>query len=356
MAMYGIDVSKWQNDDIVRNAGDFAIMKATEGCGYVDPTCDNKYQLAKSLGKQRGVYHFARPDLTDAVSEAKFFVENVKGYIHHAILILDWEVNQSNVAWAKKWLDTVYELTGVRPLIYMSAYYVNAYDWSSVAKNYGLWIAGYPSKYYVPNPPKPREDELPYSIGAWAFCCIWQYSDSAGSLDRDIAYLTVEQWRKYAGANDAKTETKKEETKKEEPKQEQPKQEEQPKVEPIEKPTDEPIFEPIEPIEPNAKPFNAEDYSELIRKARATNDLIEETAHKYGVKLVMPSKLYDFLKMLAVAILPAISMLYLGLANIWGFGFGEQVDETIQLLIAVINTIVGLTVVKASKDYKDGEK
>ncbi len=201
MALYGTDQSKWQGNNVTE--GDFIIIKATEGVGYVDPTCDAKYQMNKAAGKLLGVYDFARPDLGSAEAEAQFFVDNIKGYIGEAILVLDWEQpgTQSNVGWAKAWLDKVYKLTGVRPLIYMSASVVNSYDWSSVAKDYGLWIAGYPNAYNVPNPPRPNPGDMPYGIGAWEFWAIWQYTSSAGTLDRDIANMDKKAWKKYAAVN-----------------------------------------------------------------------------------------------------------------------------------------------------------
>ena len=121
--MKGIDISNWQAN---LNAGtinaDFVIVKATEGTGYVNPVCDRHYQQAKAAGKKLGVYHFARNGSNSARAEAEFFVNNIKGYIKEAILVLDWEDggNVYNVAWAKEWLDIVQQLTGVKPLIYMS--------------------------------------------------------------------------------------------------------------------------------------------------------------------------------------------------------------------------------------------
>ena len=198
----GLDISNWQSVGTGDQAEDFVICKATEGVGYVDPSCDAHYQRAKSQGKLLGVYHFARPDMNSAEAEANFFVENIKGYVGEAILVLDWEVATHNVAWAKAFLDRVQLATGVRPLIYMSASVVSSYDWSSVAgADYGLWIAGYPNAYNVPNPPTPTEADMPYSTGAWGFWAIWQYSSSAGSLDRNIANMTREAWQAYAAKN-----------------------------------------------------------------------------------------------------------------------------------------------------------
>ena len=198
----GIDVSVWQGIGTGDQAADFVIAKATEGVGYVDPNCDGHYQRAKEQGKLLGVYHFARPDANGPEAEAEWFVQNIQGYIGEAILVLDWEVATHNVDWAKRWLDKVYEMTGVKPMIYMSASVVNSYDWSAVAgADYGLWIAGYPAQYNVPNPPTPSVEDMPYGLGAWGFWAIWQYSSCAGTLDVDIANMDREAWQRYAAKN-----------------------------------------------------------------------------------------------------------------------------------------------------------
>ena len=127
----GIDISSYQAGiEEFKNDVDFVICKATEGVGYVDKYCDSLYQRAKRDGKLLGVYHFARPDLGNkADMEAKWFVDNIKGYLNEAILILDWEAGDvSNTSYAKEFLDTVYNLTGVRPLLYASSSVINNYN------------------------------------------------------------------------------------------------------------------------------------------------------------------------------------------------------------------------------------
>lgn len=360
MALYGVDISSWQ----ALGAGDgwdFVIAKATEGGAYVDPMCDAHYQRAKANGQRRGVYHFARPDLNPngAIEEADFFVDNCQGYIKDGILVLDWECAVWNVAWAKTWLDRVYSRTGVRPLIYMSASVVNGYNWSSVANaNYGLWIAGYPNKYNVPNPPRPSEDELPYSIGAWAFCAMWQYSSSAGSLDRDIFYGDKNAWNAYAGRNTSTPKEEKKEDKKEDKKDDNPKEDSKPVEAPTgatpDKETENHEEVPEQP-ESTDKGHSAKEYLEIVEKAKQSVDLVEKAAKQVGLKIPMSNKTYDVLKVVVAIILPTLSALYLGLANIWGFGFGEQVDQTIQLVIAVINAVLGIAIVKSSSDYHKGD-
>lgn len=211
--MDGIDVSSWQTGiDISRVECDFVVTKATEGTSYVNPDCDRVYQQAKSLGKELGVYHYASGG--DAVAEANYFVDNIKGYIGEAILVLDFEGRAVNhgPAWAKTFLDTVYTRTGVKPLIYMSASVVSRYDWSSVrAGDYGLWIAGYSKGntiFYGYN----SDIAMNYNAGAWSDCvAMYQYTSSgrlsgySGNLDMNVFYGDESAWNAYAGGGNATT-------------------------------------------------------------------------------------------------------------------------------------------------------
>jgi hypothetical protein len=235
----------------------------------------------------------------------------------------------------------------------MSASVVNGYDWSSVANaGYGLWIAGYPNQYNVPTPPRPAEDELPYSIGAWPFAAMWQYSSSAGSLDRDIFYGDVNAWNAYAGRNNTASKPK------EEKKDDNPKEDTKPSA-PTEgatpsKDTEDHTQVPEQP-DSTDKGLSAKEYLEIIEKAKQSVDLAKDAAQKIGIRIPMSNKVYDVLKVVVAIVLPTLSALYLGLANIWGFGFGEQVDQTIQLVIAIINAVLGIAIVKSSSDYHKGD-
>ncbi len=209
----GIDISKWQSNINLDNIEtDFVICKATEGVGYTDKTCDKFYQKAKSLNKKLGVYHFARPDLgNSAIAEADWFLRETKGYWREALLILDWEPQGnsiSNVSWAKEWLDRVYEVTGVRPLIYMSASVMRAYDWSLIAgADYGLWLANYGTNNGIPQESVFNQ----YPVKYWKFYALWQYTSKGrlngynGNLDMNYFSGDLVAWDKYAGCNSSTT-------------------------------------------------------------------------------------------------------------------------------------------------------
>ena len=201
----GPDVSSFQAGiDFKKLAGDFGIVKATQGLTYINPYWEAQIRSLEESGKLLGLYHYAGGN--DATKEAEFFVRVVKGYIKKAILVLDWEsyqnkaFNKNMVAWCKAWLDRVYELTGVRPLIYMSQSVTNSYDWSSVAKDYGLWVARYPDM----NKTGYKETYAYGKVGAWKYPAIYQYTSSGqlngwdGRLDLNIAYMDKTAWGKYA--------------------------------------------------------------------------------------------------------------------------------------------------------------
>ncbi len=195
----GIDISRYQagiNIDVLDV--DFVIAKATEGVGYSDPNYEEYMTSALNSNKLIGLYHYARPDLNNSPGdEATWFLSKVKDYVKKAILVLDWEVNTSNTTWAYNFLKTVYEKTGVRPIIYMSASPANTYDWSRVVNgNFGLWIASYGANTGAPSTPPTTK--------YWPFYILWQYTSKgyingySKNLDLDYFYGTESTWEKYA--------------------------------------------------------------------------------------------------------------------------------------------------------------
>ena len=205
MSLRGIDTSKWQAGLSDTNiSADFIIFKATEGVGYVDPDCAASYEEAKQAGKLLGVYHFARPDGNDPISEANFFVDNVLGYIGEAVLALDWETEpKGNVAWAKQWLDHVFARTGVHPLIYMSLSTVNQYDWSSVSADYALWVARYwdmatDINYDMSNAGPMPDANWTNGYAMWQWTSRGRLDGYGGDLDCNIFYGDATSWNAFA--------------------------------------------------------------------------------------------------------------------------------------------------------------
>lgn len=159
----GCDIASYQGAvdfALLGTAVTFVIAKATEGTGYVDPTFDRNWIEAKRAGLVRGAYHFARPDLdTEAQDEAAYFLSHVGPLGPGDILALDYEVNWDGdvVGWCASFLNLVFQMTGVRPYLYINLSTVRRHDWSPViAAGYPLWLALYDGRPdVVPATPWP---------------------------------------------------------------------------------------------------------------------------------------------------------------------------------------------------------
>lgn len=201
MALKFIDISNWQRGvdvmSVVRNGGLTAvIVKATEGTGYVDPSCDGFVSTLRANGVRFGFYHFAGNG--DAVSEADFFRRNTTGYEKAGIPVLDWEGNQ-DVAWVNRFVERYHELTGVWPWVYANAWRFNQ---GTVNENCGRWVAGYPSNG-ITDIDYGLNNDMPYSVNN-GLVCAWQFSSSVriagygGNLDGDVFYGDAAAWARYA--------------------------------------------------------------------------------------------------------------------------------------------------------------
>ena len=62
---------------------------------------------------------------------------------------------------------------------------------------------------------------------------------------------------------------------------------------------------------------------------------------------MMNNKVYNVLKWIAMIVLPAIATLYLGLSNVWGLPYGEEVSATITL----VNTFLGTVLMISTSQY-----
>jgi len=58
---------------------------------------------------------------------------------------------------------------------------------------------------------------------------------------------------------------------------------------------------------------------------------------------LLSNKQYDILKWIALVLLPALGTLYFGLAQIWGFPYGEQIVGTITVVDTFLGVILGIS-------------
>lgn len=196
----GYDISHHNYKTIAQNGGrhlrmvardGFIIMKATEGRTFDDPRC---LEYARTIGDAAilqdkacvGFYHYARPEYNSAAEEAQHFVNVIRPYIGHAFLALDFEGRALSVPdgeiWARKWLDTVKLLTGVKPVLYVQKSDFKRFE-NVAAADYGLWLAAWQKG-------KPKD------IKPWPIMALWQY-DTVG-LDKDLFFGSAAAWHKYA--------------------------------------------------------------------------------------------------------------------------------------------------------------
>lgn len=184
----GVDVASYQGYPdwaAVAAAGyTFAITKATEDTGYVNPTFAHNWAGIKNAGLYRGAYHFARPSINDAVSEADYFVGLVEqhGIETGDILALDLEAGVGDLGpWVLAFCRRIEERCGFPPIIYTGAWFSGPHNLAAYPEigNYGLWLAAYQAQ--MPAPPPP-----------WGTVAFWQYSSSghvpgiAGDVDVNV--------------------------------------------------------------------------------------------------------------------------------------------------------------------------
>lgn len=71
--------------------------------------------------------------------------------------------------------------------------------------------------------------------------------------------------------------------------------------------------------------------------------------------MIIPDKLYSVLKWLCLIFLPAISVLYMTLAKIWGFPYSAEITGTISAVCVFIGAIIGISTIGYNAK-KIGEK
>lgn len=172
--IHGIDVSRYQETiawDLVKEMKvkeiqfGFCFIKATEGIGRVDPQYHRNWKKSKQAGIVRGAYHFFIAS-KDGKMQAQNFIEEVELEKGDLPPVLDVEQLNGSSATVlkkevKKWLQTVEEHYGIRPVIYSNVDFYKNYLGSGF-DDYPFWAA----HYYQKDQPRISRD--------WSF---WQHSE-----------------------------------------------------------------------------------------------------------------------------------------------------------------------------------
>lgn len=194
----GIDVSS-NNGSVnwlrVAAAGiSFAWIKITEDDGYLNPRFESDWALSKRVGLLRGAYHFARPEGTDAVQEADFFLDQINahgGLAEGDLLALDLESGDGDLGqWALDFLHRCEERAGFKPFVYTAEWFSEPHELNlqPALAEYPLWQASYRA-------------EMPAPIEPWSSITIWQNSSSgrldglSGDVDLNVSTVSRDQLR-----------------------------------------------------------------------------------------------------------------------------------------------------------------
>jgi lysozyme len=163
----GIDVSRWQGVidwALVKPQVSFAILKATEGVYWTDPTYLVNKQGCAANGIPHGAYHFFRSN-ADPIAQANHFYDVAGSDID--VLVCDVETNDGGDLKAnlRAFMDRLDELTNSYNWIYTGPAFWKAYgihdpEWCD---QYHLWIANYGVN-------------IPAIPPGWSYWLLWQYS------------------------------------------------------------------------------------------------------------------------------------------------------------------------------------
>ena len=192
----GIDVSHWNGaidwatvaDDGVR----FAVMKASEGRAYTDPTYAGHLAQATANGIVAGGYHFARPDLTDGDAHAEADNYLAATALQPGTIVPVLDIEQSGGLsvprlqdWVRRWLERVTDRTGIHPMIYSGPYFWRTYMGDTT------WFAdhGY-DLYWIPHwgvasPDTPAKDWGGQGWRVWQWTNCWHVRGIEGCVDGD---------------------------------------------------------------------------------------------------------------------------------------------------------------------------
>lgn len=210
--MYGMDISNYQRKiDLTKGTYDFAIIKATEGIGFIDKSFHNFAVQLTELGKLIGCYHFARPDLHGTVSEmemeADWFIQKVKdeNLLNKAILVLDWEKEPTeHPELVQAWVLRVESKTGITPFIYGSRSKMIGWKNWWIISHCPIWMAVWPTiqRYQVGVNPGLAIPDKTVKWSIWQYSSTGQYPGFYGNIDLDYCEFNKETWLKMAGGEE----------------------------------------------------------------------------------------------------------------------------------------------------------
>lgn len=170
----GIDVSSHQSiidwPLVARSGIGLAMVKATEGTDYVNPYYDSQVQGALDAGLIVGAYHYAKPSVSDAATEASHFtrvLDNSRAVILTALDLEDPGVvpGRDLSVWTETWLNDHEADTGHTARVYSNRSYIRDHAIANIVgvDRFQLWLAEWTTL-------------LPTRVAPWRWINGWQFS------------------------------------------------------------------------------------------------------------------------------------------------------------------------------------
>lgn len=198
---YGVDLAIYQSSTVNYSGAKFALVKLTEGTGYINPKAEAQIKSAKANGIMPMGYFFAlhSANATQAKAEAEFAIKKAKefGLPAGSYIADDWETGDGNRVDGSKSGNTdavmtamsVIKAAGYKPLIYSGASNLrNHLDTNRIVKLFGdcIWVAAYPLPGAVST---PDFRYFPSMDGV----AIWQFTDNwkGYNVDGNISLIDL---------------------------------------------------------------------------------------------------------------------------------------------------------------------
>lgn len=200
----GADVANYQSENVSYAGIKFALIKLTQGTGYINPKAKAQIKSAKAHGLLVMGYFYATHSgsVSNARAEAKYAVEKAKAYGVPAgsYIADDWEQGSGNSVNGGASSNTdavlaamqVIKEAGYKPLIYSGAFNLrNHLSISRIMKSFGtcLWVASYKVS--------GRQDYADFNyFPSMDGVAIWQFTDNykGYNVDGNIAVVDLKEF------------------------------------------------------------------------------------------------------------------------------------------------------------------
>ncbi|MES5184655.1 GH25 family lysozyme [Lactobacillus crispatus] len=182
----GADVASYQSENVSYAGIKFALIKLTQGTGYINPKAKAQIKSSLAHGLLTGGYFYATHSgsVSLARAEAKYAVEKAKAYGVPAgsYIADDWEQGSGNDVNGSVGSNTdaviaamqVIKEAGYKPLVYAGAYVLrNRLNTARIVKSFGtcLWVASYKVM--------GRQDSADFNyFPSMDGVAIWQFTDN----------------------------------------------------------------------------------------------------------------------------------------------------------------------------------